>query len=216
MLPYLVHFGYALMLCGFLARDILILRSVLVAGQAVVAIYAVQIGVVPVAGWNTLFAAINSVWVVLILRERWLVQIPLEWQPIHRAHFAAMTPAEFLKWWRLGRKDGLRDGRLTREGAHPASLYFILDGTVRVRRGDTTITQLPPGFFVGEMSLITGHPANADAEAIGEVHVQQWPRAELDELRTRDVALWTKVQSALGADLVEKIQRGDTRGVLSG
>ena len=122
-----------------------------------------------------------------------------------------MTPAEFLKWWRLGRKDGLRDGRLTREGAHPASLYFILDGTVRVRRGDTTITQLPAGFFVGEMSLITGHPANADADTIGEVHVQQWSRAELDDLRTRDVTLWTKVQSALGADLVEKIQRGDAR-----
>lgn len=155
MLPYLVHFGYALMLCGFLARDILILRAVLVAGQTVLAIYAIGIGAPAITGWNTLFAAINSVWVVLILRERRRVQIPREWQPIHLAHFAAMTPAEFLKWWRLGRKDGLRDAPLTHAGASPDSLYFILDGTVDVIRGETSITKLTSGSFVGEMSLIT-------------------------------------------------------------
>ena len=211
MLPYLVHFGYVLMLCGFLARDILILRSVLVAGQAVIAIYAAQIGVLSIAGWNTLFASINTVWVVIILRERRRVQIPHEWQPIYRAHFAAMTPREFLAWWRLGQWDALRDTPLTREGSSPALLYFILDGTVEVRRGKTSIAQLTRGSFVGEMSLITGRPANADADAVGEVHVQQWTRVDLDALRAADLVLWSKVQSALGADLVEKIQRGDAK-----
>jgi hypothetical protein len=199
------------MLGGFLARDILILRGVLVAGQAVVAIYAAQLGVFPIAGWNTLFAAINSVWVVIILRERRRAQIPREWQPIYRAHFAAMTPMEFLKWWRLGQWDALRDASLTREGASPALLYFILGGTVEVRRANSTITRLTTGSFVGEMSLVTGRPANADVAAVGEVHVQQWTRVDLDALRVRDLVLWTKVQSAIGTDLVEKIQRGDAR-----
>ena len=40
MLPFLVHLGYAIMLCGFVARDILALRALLLAGQLVLAIYA--------------------------------------------------------------------------------------------------------------------------------------------------------------------------------
>jgi len=211
MFPLLVHVGYSLMLCGFLARDILVLRGVLVAAQLVLAIYAVGIAVPAITAWNALFATINGVWVVLILRERRRVHVPLELQPIYDAHFAAMTPAEFLKWWGLGREVAIRDLPLTRDGVSPASLYFILAGTVRVRRGNTTIIELTPGAFVGEMSLVTGRPANADVEPIGEVKVQRWNRTDLDALRMRDLAMWTKVQSVIGADLVRKIQRGDER-----
>jgi CRP-like cAMP-binding protein len=122
-----------------------------------------------------------------------------------------MTPREFLGWWRLGREVALRDVALTRAGASPDSLYFILDGTVEVMRGNTLVTTLASGAFVGEMSLITGHPANADADSVGEVRAQRWGRRDLEGLRQRDIGLWAKVQAAIGADLVEKIQRGDAR-----
>jgi hypothetical protein len=61
------------------------------------------------------------------------------------------------------------------------------------------------------MSLITGQPANADVDAIGEVDVIRWPAREITALRERSPGLWTKIQSALGSDLVEKIRRGDER-----
>ena len=207
MLPFLVHLGYAIMLCGFVARDILALRGLLLAGQLVLAAYAFGIGVPAITGWNVLFAAINTVWVVLILRERREVRVPRELQTIHRAHFAAMTPREFLAWWSLGRKDAVQGVPLTRDGVQPAALYFILNGAVLVRRGESTIAELARGFFVGEMSLITGRPANADVDPVGRVEVQRWSRSDLDDLRARDLGMWTKVQSAIGADLVEKIQR---------
>ena len=50
MLPFLVHLGYAIMLCGFVARDILALRGLLLAGQLVLAAYAFGIGVPAITG----------------------------------------------------------------------------------------------------------------------------------------------------------------------
>jgi CRP-like cAMP-binding protein len=211
MVPYLVHVGYALMLCGFLARDILVLRGVLAGAQLVLSTYAFSIAVPSISAWNAVLATINTAWALRILHERRQVHVPLELQEIHRTQFAAMTAGEFLRWWRIGRAEALRGAALTRDGAQPSSLYFIVRGVVQVTRGGALVTELPAGFFVGEMSLITGRPANADVDAVADVQVQQWPRAALDELRARDHALWIKVQSAIGADLVRKIQRGDAR-----
>lgn len=209
MLAILVHVGYSLMLAGFLARDILVLRGLLVAAQVIVTGYAFSIGAAAIASWNALFAVINSVWVVLILRERWRIQIPPDLQPIHRTHFAAMTAGEFLRWWRLGRTESLSGAAMTRDGERPEALFFILDGIARVRRHGVTLTELEAGFFIGEMSVITGRPANADVDAMGDIRVQRWARAAVDDLRTRDLGMWAKVQSAIGTDLVAKIQRGE-------
>jgi hypothetical protein len=41
--------------------------------------------------------------------------------------------------------------------------------------------------------------------------VQRWDRTDVDPLRARNLAMWTKIQSAIGVDLVSKIQRGDER-----
>lgn len=211
MMPYLVHFGYTLMLAGFLARDILVLRGVLAAAQVVLSFYALSIHVHSISAWNAVFATINTAWAIRILHERRQVQVPPELREIHRTRFTAMTSGEFLRWWRLGETKTLRNVALTRDGAHPASLYFILDGVAQVTRGVAVVTELPAGFFVGEMSLVTGRPANADVDAREDVRVQEWPREVLDDLRARDLGMWIKVQSAIGADLVLKIQRGDER-----
>ena len=211
MLPYLVHVGYALMLCGFLARDILVLRGVLATAQLVLSAYAFSIAVPSISAWNGVLATINTAWALRILHERRQVLVPPELDEIHRTQFAAMTAGEFLRWWRIGRAESLRGAALTRAGAHPSSLYFILRGVVEVTRGGALVTEVPAGFFVGEMSLVTGRPANADVDAVTDVDVQRWARAAVEELRERDQALWIKVQSAIGADLVRKIQRGDER-----
>jgi CRP-like cAMP-binding protein len=199
------------MLCALLARDVLVLRAVLVAAQGILAAYALSIGVIAIAGWNAVFVLINVVWVAVIVHERRAVQVPLHLAPIHQRHFAAMQPREFLAWWQRGRRELVQDVPLTRAGQHPATLDFIVSGMVRISRDGTVVAELARGSFVGEMSLVTGLPANADADAIGSAELQRWPRAELDGLRERDLTMWTKIQSAIGADLVDKIRRGDER-----
>jgi hypothetical protein len=203
----LVHVGYGLMLCALAARDILWLRGTLVLAQSVLSVYAWLIDVPSIAAWNALFVVINTAWVIRILHDRRAVALPPELQALHARHFYALPPPEFLRWWGQGRRTTVEREVLTTQGRFPEALFFVLDGTVRVSREGTHVTDLGPGHFVGEMSLITGRPATADAAALGPVELMRWDAAGLQKVRTGDPQLWTRIQSAIGQDLVVKIGR---------
>lgn len=208
----LVHTGYGLMLCALAARDILWLRGTLVLAQGLLAIYASRLGVWSIATWNVVFVLINVTWVVKILRERRAVTLPDELRLLHERHFFALTPPEFLRWWRRGRREIVRGDRLTARGEYPDALVFVLSGRVRVTRDGEHVTDVVAGQFVGEMSLITGRPATADAEVTGEAEIVRWSIADLQALRRGDPAVWTRVQSVLGQDLVTKISAAAASG----
>ena len=204
---YLVHIGYALMLFALVARDILWLRGMLVAAQSILSTYAAMIGVYSIASWNALFVVINIIWVARILHERRAVELPAELKPVYEKYFAALTAPEFLRLWSWGERKTVRDRQLTTHNEHPQALYFLLSGEVAIHQGDRELTRLPPGNFVGEMSLLTGKVATADVCAVGEVEYIEWPMQQLARVRKQNPILWTKIQSVLGHDLVEKIKR---------
>jgi hypothetical protein len=206
---YLVHFGYVLQLFALLARDVLWLRGILVAAQSVLAVYAFLRGpeFLPYVFWNALFVAINLYWVVRLLRERAAVELPEELKPLYERSFAALAPPEFLRLWRDGERGKASNVQLVKEGTRPDALYFLLSGTVSVRRNGRQLAELASGNFVAEMSLLTGEKTTADVVAVGEVEYMSWPAAKLSRLRSRSPMVWAKIQSVLGHDLVEKIKR---------
>lgn len=210
----LVHLGYALMLCALLARDVLWLRAALVAAQSTLTAYAWLTDRPGMAAWNALFVLINSLWTLRILRERRAVRLPDGLQALYAAHFSALSPAEFLRLWALGADGAAPAGqRLIAEGERPAQLYYLTAGTLRIRQQQRLLTRLRAGDFAGEMSLLTGAPATAEVEAEDGVRFRAWPVPELHELRERQPALWARVQSVLGRDLVNKIQRASVSSV---
>jgi CRP-like cAMP-binding protein len=206
---YLVHFGYLLQLFALLARDVLWLRGILVAAQSVLATYAWLRGpeYLPYVFWNALFVMINAYWVVRLLRERAAVKLPDELKSLYEQHFAALAPPEFLRLWREGERRTATDAQLVREGTRPDALYFLLSGAVAIRRQGRELAQLGAGNFIAEMSLLTGEKTTADAIALGAIEYRAWPVDKLARLRQRNPMLWSKVQSVLGHDLVEKIRR---------
>ena len=205
---FLVHFGYLLQLFALLARDVLWLRGILVAAQSVLATYAYLRGpeFLPYVFWNALFVMINLYWVARLLRERAAVKLPDELKSLHEQHFAALAPPEFLRLWRDGERKAVTDAQLVREGTRPEALLFLLSGKAAVRRHGRALAELGPGNFVAEMSLLTGERTTADVVAQGPVEYMSWPAAKLARLRQRNPMLWSKVQSVLGHDLVEKIK----------
>ncbi len=206
LIEVLVHTGYTMMLCALLARDMLWLRSLLVVSQATLSAYAFAHDVPAIGAWNVVFVAINTVWVIRILHERRAVQLPAELVELHARHFHALTPQEFLRFWAMGQHQVLEQAALTANRQKPQALYFMLAGEVCVTAGGRELARLHRGTFVGEMSLLTGEVATADTVAQGRIEVQAWPMAVLQNLRVRNPQLWTRVQSALGHDIVEKIQ----------
>lgn len=208
----LVHLGYALMLCALIARDVLWLRTILVAAQSTLATYAWFTDRPSMAAWNALFVIINALWVLRILRERRDVQLPEPLRTIHQRHFAAFSAQEFLRFWSQGETRTAIDTRLVAQGTLPGDLMFIEHGEARVEHDGVERAWLSVGSFVAEMSLLTGAPASADVIAVGEVRLRAWPTQRIKELRARQPQLWTRLQSAIGQDLVEKIHRQGKRG----
>ena len=209
MLPLLANLAYVLMLLAFITTDILRLRLLLVGAQLALIGYGVGNRLWVMPGWNLVFLGINGYMAVKILRERRELELPAELRQIHARHFAALTPREFLRFWNQGQRQTLTDCELAHAGEHPKWLYFLLSGTVEVRRDGALVRELPPGYFVAEMSLLTGSPANADVRTRGTVEVIQWDRPGLHDLRQRNAPFWTKIQSVIGRDLVEKIHLGE-------
>lgn len=211
----IVNLGYFLMLCAFLARDVLWLRSLLVLGQGSVTLYALHVNALPIAIWNAVFMLINLLQVILILRERRGVAVPPELREFYEQTFAALAPGEFLNIWKRGvietrGDDGSRDALLVREGEYPDRLFFLLDGQVEVQKSGRGLAQLARGRFVADMSFLTGEAASADVLCRGAVRYVAWDSAQLRKLRVTRPVLWTKLLSALGKDLVDKIKAAST------
>lgn len=206
-MQYVVHLGYLLQLFALLARDVLWLRSILVAAQAVLAFYAWTQSLWPYVFWNLLFVGINLYWVAVLLRERRAVRLPDDLKALHEKHFAALSPPEFMRIWRMGLRKTGQDLLLIEQGSKPAALYFLLAGEAAVRQDGRKVAHLTAGSFIGEMSLLTGEACTADVNALGRVEFMAWPAQQLMQLRGANAVLWSKVQSVLGHDLVEKIKR---------
>jgi CRP-like cAMP-binding protein len=213
MLPLLGNLAYGLMAFAFITRDLLYLRSLLVVAQTLVIAYALLAGVPVIAAWNVLYVSVNAYMAVQLLQERRAVRLPDALRPLYERHFSALAPGEFLRWWAQGEAATLDEAAvLTREGERPSHLYFLRDGRVQVRRGVTTLAELPGGYFVGEMSLLTDRAANADAIAVTGVDVHRWTREGLEAIRDGNPKLWTRIQAVIGHDLVEKIHRAERSG----
>ena len=209
MSSVLVNLGYVLMLCGFLVRDILWLRSLLILAQTCLALYGFSIERMPMVYWNGLFVLINSAWVTRILYERRPLKIPAALQDIYSPQFAAFTPQEFLHLWSLGRPVTAPDGWLIREGQQPADLILVLDGQAIAERGGEPLGTLARGRFVADMSFLTGHPASADVRAGPGLRAHAWPQAALRAWKSERPVLYMKLQGVLGADLAEKIRNAN-------
>ena len=196
------------MLCALVARDVLWLRGMLVAAQSTLTAYAWLTGRPGMAAWNALFVIINAGWALRIARERRAVELPPELRAIHEHRFAAFTAPEFLRFWSSARDRELSDVRIVNAGETPPELMLVLDGEARVMQGRRAGATLRAGSFIAEMSLVAGTVASADVEAVGAVRVRAWPMAPMRELRDRQPMLWSKLQSAIGHDLVEKLKVG--------
>ncbi|HEX4447725.1 MAG TPA: cyclic nucleotide-binding domain-containing protein, partial [Polyangiaceae bacterium] len=97
----------------------------------------------------------------------------------HMPLFSRLTERELLRVMQAVEVREYKDGDLViREGDKGDELFIVLEGKVRVSRGEQTLLDLGPGEHVGEMALIRSVPRSASVHALGQ--------AELIALRRQD------------------------------
>lgn len=206
-----VNLGYGLMLLALLARDMLWLRSILIIAQSLLCSYALLAGSPNVAAWNGLFVGINIVEVIRILAERRSVKLSEPLASIYALNFDVMTVPEFLGLWRRAQEVRGATGELIAQGAENERLIVLVDGEVRVLVNGLEVARLGPGRLVAEMSYLTQEPTSAAVIADESVTYRAWSRVTLDRIKRNRPALWSKLQAAIGRDLVRKIRQVDAQ-----
>jgi serine/threonine protein phosphatase PrpC/CRP-like cAMP-binding protein len=93
--------------------------------------------------------------------------------------FSRLTERELLRVMQAVEVREYKDGDLViLEGDKGDELFIVLEGKVRVSRGEQTLLDLGPGEHVGEMALIRSVPRSASVHAVGA--------AELIAIRRQD------------------------------
>lgn len=98
---------------------------------------------------------------------------------------------------------------LMEEGAVEAHLFAIVDGRIRVHRGDQVILELGPGRTVGELAVLAPQPRTASATALEPSLVLRVDKIVLDELLADWPELTHGVIDALVARLAAVAEHAD-------
>lgn len=105
-----------------------------------------------------------------------------------------------------------RGEHLCHEGEEGDSLYVLREGelevSVRTRRGRRVVSTIRPGGYVGERSLLTGEPRNADVTAITDCEVLVITKDDLLDLLRADPRLADQI-----GEEMERREQESTRQV---
>ena len=109
--------------------------------------------------------------------------------------FPTLTPAQIERIASHGRARRVEAGEILQRPGKPASLFFVvssgrLDGLVPTGpQGETTITDLGPGQFTGEVAMLAGRPAIATLRVAEAGELIEVDREELLDLIQTDAEL---------------------------
>jgi CRP/FNR family transcriptional regulator, cyclic AMP receptor protein len=91
---------------------------------------------------------------------------------------------------------------LMEAGAVEAHLYAIVEGRVRVHRGDRTLVELGPGATVGELAALVPAPRAASVTALEPTLVLRVDQSVLDEL----LVDWPELAQGVIGELVSRLR----------
>ena len=200
----LLNIGYGFNFLAFFLKDILWLRLAAFSAQTTFIILGLIYGNHTGAIWNALFLGGNSVNIAMILWARRKVSFSPEVEHLYHHYFSLLTRPEMRMFKKRAREE-VREGVILQDGMVPTALFFLMSGTVEVRKSGIQVSSLGQGRYFGEMAYLTGNPATADVIAASPTKFLVWDYSVLNDIKKRSPHLWIKIQGLLGRDLVQKV-----------
>jgi CRP-like cAMP-binding protein len=204
-----VHVAAALCLAGYLCRDQLLLRALIVVGDTVYVFYYYFAPATPLWGgifWSTVFVVVNVAMIGRIMADRAHFGMSQEEYALF-SYLAVLSPGEFRRMMKLGSwRTADAPTVLTREGEVPDRLFFITAGDITLEKSGKTST-VAPGAFIGEIAFLLSRPASATVRIAPETRYVSWESARLHRLLLRTPSLRIALGRALNHDMAMKVAR---------
>lgn len=204
-----VHLALLFYVLGFLARDELWLRGLLLVGTFFYIIYYYYISDSPL--WDAIVAssilgAANLYVIAVICLERSTVFMKPDALSLYRS-FPTLSPGQFRQILAKARRVSLIDrATLAKNGETSNALIFLISGHAVIERSGTRATAEVPG-FIGEIGFLLRRPATATVMAEPGAEYLEWDSEEIRALLDRKPELSNAMVALFNLDLAAKVAR---------
>ncbi len=169
-------------------------------------------GAVLFAIWAALFAAAQ---IYLLVRDRASSErahdpLAPDEHYFHQSAVPFLEPGQAKDLLAIGSEVSAGpDTVLTREGEPVTHLYFLTEGTVEIESGHRRVATVSPGSFVGEIGVLTGEPATANAISISPVRYVVFEKGNLEALFQSDPKIEVALKRGFNRSLRDKLLRAN-------
>ncbi|MEM8625123.1 MAG: cyclic nucleotide-binding domain-containing protein [Pseudomonadota bacterium] len=206
----LVHLASGTYVAGYLLRDQLWLRLLLLLGTFFYIGYYYLEPSEPLweaIVWSSLMAVANTFMIMGLVRDRASFGMAAEHARLYE-RFSPMSPGDFRRLMRIAQSHSIdAETVLTREGELPGALYYVTEGTIEIEKGSQRFSIEAPS-FIGEVSLLMGGPATATVRIRPNARYLAWERTTLHALLERRETLQHRFDKILGRDMAGKVGAG--------
>ncbi|MEA3506591.1 MAG: hypothetical protein U9R36_03765 [Elusimicrobiota bacterium] len=203
---FFINIAYLFMLIAFILREVLYLRTALIIAHCGFIVYALITDNTSILAWNIVFLAINSVQAVIIIKERRPVELKPENEEIYNRDFSCMSRREFLYLWQTGMRKTAYSELILKSGTSRSDLFYIIKGTVALKKDSKIFTRLGPGGFVAEENIFSQSKVRIDVYAEGKVEYKVFAEEVLDNLRKLNPAALLKLEKILSRYMTAKLK----------
>lgn len=202
-----VHGALAFYVIGFLVRDEILLRLLILIGSMLYILYYYYISDTPL--WDAIWASAvigltNIVMIGVIWYERSTIGMSPSLLSLYR-YFPTLNPGQFRRImreasWHVAQADTKITIR-----SHPLDhLYFITKGDVSIERQGRSST-LKEGNFIGEISFLIGGDATATITVPKGGEYVAWDRDKLETLMRKSLKLSNALNALFNIDIARKL-----------
>lgn len=203
----LIHLGALLYIIGFLVRDELILRLLVLGGTVLYILYYFLFPETPL--WDAIVTSLilgaANLWVLgKIMMERTTFALNDEEKRLFN-YFDTLNPGQFRRVakraiWHSATGDEL----LCMEEGDASRLFFVLDGEVEIEKGKQRFVA-GSGMFLGEIAFILDGKYTATVRARPGLRYAEWSNAELKHLMKKSTPLHNAIIALFNRDLASKL-----------
>ncbi|MEO0680377.1 MAG: cyclic nucleotide-binding domain-containing protein [Pseudomonadota bacterium] len=206
----ILYVAVGLYVMGFLFRNQIVLRALVLTGSSCYVIYYYIVSETPL--WDAIIAtglimASTAYGLINLLLSRSRLAVPWAQLPVLEAMttFGRIEPGLFRSLMKAGSlRSATEETPLTQEGVPPEALVFLVSGGMRIRKGDVDIV-LPGPCFIGEVGWMLGTPASADVHAAEGAEYVLWPRETLRRTIRANPRLETALDALVAHDMARKV-----------
>lgn len=199
-------------LAGFIVKDILWLRVLIIIGFNIELVYHFRDLHAPEWAeivWCGFYILVNGYQFTMLYRERRNLKFTDEELALHAKVFKDMPKSAFRKLLNIaGQEDLPTDFVMVHQNTMIDKLALISDGLAKIEVDDAIVSYVRNGQFVGEMSFLSGNLTTATVTTIDETRCLLWDKEQLKELMKKDIEVETSLRMVFNSDLLSKLLGG--------